>query len=222
MSFFCPESSSLSHLRAKSKVLAGSLKTKTVSCPQPICVILPPTTLPLRPQQPSCSSSKIQMQGLCTCFSFVHPGKFLSQTTAQLASSLPSGLYSNTTSSERSTLAALSTVTTLSLPPPPASFPLLGHHPSQFSSVVQSCPTPFNTMEYSTQASLSIINSRSLFKLMSIKLVMPSNHLILCRPLLLLPSIFPSIMVFLKSQFFTSGGQSIPISASVLPMNIQD
>ena len=43
------------------------------------------------------------------------------------------------------------------------------------------------------QASLSITNSRSLLKLMSIESVMPSNHLILCRPLLLLPSIFPSI-----------------------------
>ena len=46
------------------------------------------------------------------------------------------------------------------------------------------------------QASLSITNSRSLFKLMSIELVMPSNHLILCHPLLLPPSIFPSIRVF--------------------------
>ena len=46
------------------------------------------------------------------------------------------------------------------------------------------------------QASLSITNSRSLHKLMSIELVMPSNHLILCHPLLLLPSIFPSIRVF--------------------------
>ena len=46
------------------------------------------------------------------------------------------------------------------------------------------------------QASLSITNSWSLLKLMSIKLVMPSNHLILCRPLLLLPSIFPSIRGF--------------------------
>jgi len=46
------------------------------------------------------------------------------------------------------------------------------------------------------QASLSITNSRSLHKLMSIESVMPSNHLILCRPLLLLPSIFPSITVF--------------------------
>ena len=46
------------------------------------------------------------------------------------------------------------------------------------------------------QASLSITNSRSLLKLMSIELVMPSNHLILCLPLLLPPSIFPSIRVF--------------------------
>ena len=46
------------------------------------------------------------------------------------------------------------------------------------------------------QASLSITNSQSLLKLMSIEMVMPSNHLILCRPLLLLPSIFPSIRVF--------------------------
>ena len=46
------------------------------------------------------------------------------------------------------------------------------------------------------QASLSITNSQSLLKLMSIELVTPSNHLILCHPLLLLPSIFPSIRVF--------------------------
>ena len=46
------------------------------------------------------------------------------------------------------------------------------------------------------QASLSITNSQTLFKLMSIELVMPSNHFILCHPLLLLPSIFPSIRVF--------------------------
>ena len=46
------------------------------------------------------------------------------------------------------------------------------------------------------QASLSTTNSRSLFKLMSIELVIPSNHVILCRPLLLLPSVFPSIRVF--------------------------
>ena len=50
------------------------------------------------------------------------------------------------------------------------------------------------------QASLSITNSWSLPKLMAIELVMPSNHLILCRPLLLLPSIFPSIRVFLNES----------------------
>ena len=72
------------------------------------------------------------------------------------------------------------------------------------------------------QAPLSITNSRSLPKLMSIELVVPSNHLILCRPLLLLPSIFPKIRSFPMSQFFASGGQSIAASASALPMNIQD
>ena len=74
------------------------------------------------------------------------------------------------------------------------------------------------------QASLSITTSQSLLKLMSIKMVMPSNHLILCRSLLLLPSIFPSTGSFPGSQFFASGGQSIGVSAStsVLPMNIQD
>ena len=74
------------------------------------------------------------------------------------------------------------------------------------------------------QASLSITNSWSLLKLMSIKSVMPSNYLILCRPLLILPSIFHSIRVFSVSQLSTSGGQSIGVSAStsVLPMNTQD
>ena len=77
------------------------------------------------------------------------------------------------------------------------------------------------------QASLSITNSQSLLKLMFTELVMPSNNLILCRPLLLPPSIFPSIFSngsFQMSQFFASGGQSIGVSASasVLPKNIQD
>ena len=53
-----------------------------------------------------------------------------------------------------------------------------------------------NPMDCSSQASLSITNSQSLLKLMCIKSMMPSNHLILCHPLLLLPSIFPSIRVF--------------------------
>ena len=64
-----------------------------------------------------------------------------------------------------------------------------------FSSVAQSCPT-MTPWTAAHQASLSITNSRSLLKLMSIESVMPSNHLILCHPLLLLPSIFPSIKVF--------------------------
>ena len=51
-------------------------------------------------------------------------------------------------------------------------------------------------MDYTCQASLSISNSQRLLKLMSIESMMPSNHLILCCPLLLLPSIFPSIRVF--------------------------
>ena len=66
----------------------------------------------------------------------------------------------------------------------------------QFSSVAQSCPTLCNPRNRSTQASLSITNSWTSFKLMSIKSVMPSSHLILCRPLLLLPPIPPSIRVF--------------------------
>ena len=72
------------------------------------------------------------------------------------------------------------------------------------------------------QASLSSV-SQSFLSLMSVEPVMPSNHLIICRPLLLLPSIFPSIRVFLMSQLFTSGGQSIGASASgsILPKNIQ-
>ena len=63
----------------------------------------------------------------------------------------------------------------------------------QLLSRVQLFVTPWTAAR---QASLSITNSRSLPKLLSIESVMPSNHLILCRPLLLLPSIFPSIRVF--------------------------
>ena len=63
----------------------------------------------------------------------------------------------------------------------------------QFLSQVQLFVTPWTATR---QAFLTITNSWSLLKLMSIELVMPSNHLILCRPLLLLPSIFPSIRVF--------------------------
>ena len=66
------------------------------------------------------------------------------------------------------------------------------------SSVQSLCHVQLFVNPWTTarQASLSITISRSLFKLMSVELVMPSNHLILCRPLLLLPSIFNSIRVF--------------------------
>ena len=66
----------------------------------------------------------------------------------------------------------------------------------QFSSVAQSCLTLCDHMDCSTPASLSITNFQRLLKLMSIESVMPSDYLILCRPLLLLPSTFPSIRVF--------------------------
>ena len=66
----------------------------------------------------------------------------------------------------------------------------------QFSSVAQSCPTLSTPWTAARQASLSITNSRSLLKLMSIELVMPSNHLILYRSFLLQSSIFPSIRGF--------------------------
>ena len=74
------------------------------------------------------------------------------------------------------------------------------------------------------QASLSITNSRSPPKPMSIKSIMLSNHLILCCPLLLLPSISSASGSFQMSQLFVSGDQSIGGSAStsVLPMNTQD
>ena len=73
---------------------------------------------------------------------------------------------------------------------------LKSRHSVQLSSIAQSCPTLRDPMNRSTPASLSITNPQSPPKLMSIESVMPSNHLILCHPLLLLPSIFPSIRVF--------------------------
>ena len=66
----------------------------------------------------------------------------------------------------------------------------------QFISVAQSCPTLCDPWTAACQASLSITNSQSLLKLISIESVMPSNHLILCCPLLLPPLIFPSNRVF--------------------------
>ena len=73
------------------------------------------------------------------------------------------------------------------------------------------------------QAHLSSTDSQNLLKLMSVKLVMLSNHLILCHPFLLLPSIFPNTKVFSMSWLFASGSHSIgaSASASALPINIQ-
>ena len=91
----------------------------------------------------------------------------------------------------------------------------------QLLSCVRLFAAPWTT---ACEASLSVTNLRSLFKLMSIELVMLSNHLILCHPLLLLPSIFPSISVFSNESVLHIRCQSIGVSASasVLPMNIQD
>ena len=88
-------------------------------------------------------------------------------------------------------------------------------------SVVSDSATPWTAAH---QASLSFTISQSLLKLMSIESVMPSNHLILSQPLLLYPQSFPASGSFPEKQLFTSGGQSIGVSASasVLPMNIQD
>ena len=88
----------------------------------------------------------------------------------------------------------------------------------QLLSCVQLFETPWTSLR---QASLSIINSWSLPKLMSIDAVMPSNHLILCRPLLLLPSIFPNIRVFSNESALPIRWPNIGVSAStsVFPMN---
>ena len=92
-------------------------------------------------------------------------------------------------------------------------------------SVTKSCPSLWDPMDCSTPGSPVLHYLQGLLKLTSIESVMLSNHLILCCPILLLPSVFPSIRVFSMSQFFASGGQSIgasaSASASILPMNIQ-
>ena len=97
------------------------------------------------------------------------------------------------------------------------------HNSVQFShSVMSDFATPWTVAH---QASLSITISQNLLKLMFIKSVMPSNHLILCHPLFLLPSIFPSIRVFSnESVLHIRGPKGIRASASVsvLPMNSQD
>ena len=98
--------------------------------------------------------------------------------------------------------------------------------PNNFSSLqslshVQLFATPWTTAR---QASLSITNSQSLPKLMSIESVMPSNHLILCHPLLLPPLIFPNIRVFSNESALPIRWPKywISVSTSVLPMTIQD
>ena len=93
---------------------------------------------------------------------------------------------------------------------------------NQFRSVqLLSCVRLFVTPQaVAHQASLSITNSRSLLKLMSIKLVMLSNHLILCRLLLLLPSIFPNIRVFSnQSDLHSRWPKYWSFSSSISPSN---
>ena len=103
-------------------------------------------------------------------------------------------------------------------------FPLIDY--AQFSSVQSlSCVRLFETpWTAALQASLSITNSWSLLTLMSIELVMPSNHLILCHPLLLPPSVFLSIGVFANESVLHIRWPKYWSfsSTSVLPMNTQD
>ena len=80
-------------------------------------------------------------------------------------------------------------------------------------SVTKLCLTLCHPMNCSTPCFFTI--SKSLLKLMSIELMMPSSHLTLCHPLLLLSSVFPSIRVFPMSQLFVSHGQNIGASASL-------
>ena len=92
----------------------------------------------------------------------------------------------------------------------------------QFSSVAQSCPTLCEPMNCSMPG-LPVHHSRSSPKFTSIESVIPSSHLILCRPLLPLPPIPPTSESFPMSQLFAWGGQSIGVSAlaSVLPKKSQ-
>ena len=91
---------------------------------------------------------------------------------------------------------------------------------NHFSSVTQSCLTLYNLWTAASQASLSITNSWSLLKLMSIELLMPSNHLILSRPLLLLPSVFPSTRVFSNELVLRiKGAKYWSFSFSISPSN---
>ena len=100
----------------------------------------------------------------------------------------------------------------------------LRHYGLQFNSVTQSRLTLCNHVTAACQASLSTTNSRSLLKFTSIESVVPSNHLILCRPLLLPPSIFSSIRVFSnESVLCITWPKYWSLSFSISPsMNIQD
>ena len=99
-------------------------------------------------------------------------------------------------------------------------FPPLMFSSVQSLSLIRLFATPWNAAH---QASLSITNSRSSPKLMCIESVMPSSHLILCRPLLLLPSIFPSIRVFYNESTLPMRWPKYwSFSLSISPMNIQD
>ena len=93
----------------------------------------------------------------------------------------------------------------------------------QFSSVAQSCPTLCNPMNRSMPGLPVHHQFPESPKPMSIESVMPSSHLTLCRPLLLLPQSFPALGSFQTSQLFACGGQSFGASStSVLPVNTQD
>ena len=116
---------------------------------------------------------------------------------------------------------------------PTETFPNLGrvfgiqvYKANQFSSVQSLNRVWFFATQWiaARQASLSITNSQSSLKLMSIESVMPSSHLMLCRPLLLLSPIPPSIRVFSNESALCTSGQSTGVSAlaSVLPMYTQD
>ena len=97
------------------------------------------------------------------------------------------------------------------------SAPYTSHRPALcHCSVSQLCPTLHSTMDCSTPASVSFTISQSLLKLTSTESVIPSNQLNLCHPLLLLPSVFPSIRVFSNELALTSDGQSIGASANPL------
>ena len=96
----------------------------------------------------------------------------------------------------------------------------------QFCSAIQLFPTLYNPMNQAS-STLGLPVHHQFPELSQTHIhwvVIPSNHLILCHPLLLLPSIFPASGYFQMSQLFPSGGQSIGVSAStsVLPVNIQD